>query len=146
MEKRIVTVMAAAATAALLAGAVWAQTVSVKVDAVRTRQIVFAAGNGAARTATFANDRLYQVWYPVSLCPSIGASSNRVTVSYRPAGGAEVRVLVSDYTVSGAEAPVPLSLIPPLKHGDALVIASGAATNVAASYNLVYGVGVDAGR
>jgi hypothetical protein len=48
--------------------------------------------------------------------------------------------------VTAKETPVSLAGLPPLKYGDTYTIVSGAATNVAASYNLVYGLGVDSGK
>jgi hypothetical protein len=146
MKNTSKTGLAIALVAVLVMGSVSAQTVTVNTDTVKSQYISFAIGNGATRTATVANDKLYQVWYPMSICPSIGAASNIVTISYTPSGGAAARVLVSDYAVTAKESPVALSLIPPLKYGDALTIVSGAATNVAAAYNLVYAVGVDTGK
>ena len=146
MKKTSKTGLAIALVAVLVMGSVRAQTVLVNADTVKSKYISFAIGDGATRTATVANDKLYQVWYPISLCPSIGADTNTVTVSYTPFGGTAARVLVSGQSVSSAETPVSLALIPPLKYGDTYTIVSGAATNVAAVYNLVYAVGVDTGK
>lgn len=142
MKNTSKTGLAIALVAVLVIGSVRAQTVAVNVDTVKSQYISFVIGDGATRTATVANNKLYQVWYPISICPSIGAASNIVTISYTPSGGSAARVLATE----AKDAPVALSLIPPLKYGDTLTIVSGVATNVAAAYNLVYAVGVDTGK
>ncbi len=135
-----------AVVALLAVVTVQAQSVQVSVDAVKSQYVSFAIGNGATRTAIVSNGTLYTVWYPISLCQNIGSASNITTISYRAAGGTSARVLVTGYAVTARETPVSLATLPPLKKGDIYTIVSGAATNVAAGYNLVYGLGVDSGK
>ena len=75
MKNTSKTGLAIALVAVLVIGSVRAQTFAVNADTVKSQYISFAIGSGTTRTATVLNDKLYQVWYPISICPSIGAAS-----------------------------------------------------------------------